>query len=231
MVHLRVLQDVSYGDARKQMTELVTRRIELNPPNADVNLVRFPVGLFFARGDRNGEGEEIADQIRASHKYWDLDFGDDLDLILAGWEKADDELVFKVDKFYVYRLEVESESTWEYTGETDLLLLNFDFDLIERSGHFAYDEVIFLPVEAMIRKGIVSSLDALMSQLAKVAKLTGVRSQKSMIWEISDRIGWLRGRKKFWESLKKMVLRTFADVYDELRPFIVVDMGRSRSLK
>jgi hypothetical protein len=47
---------------------------------------------------------------------------------------------------------------------------------------------------------------------------------------MSDGIGFLRGRQSLWEALKKFVLKDFAHVYDNVRPFGVVDLRR-RSLR
>jgi hypothetical protein len=216
--------------AQKQMNDLANIRIDSQSPVPEVEIIRFPVGIFFVRGDRAGLGKDIAEQIKASHNYWDLDSGDDIDLILAGWDKKKSDLVFIPEWFLSYRDFVESESTWTYSGESDLLLLNFDFNLENETGCFAYDEVIFLPIEQMVRKDIVSSIDFLMSQLVKVAKSTRARSEKSVVWEISDKLGWIRGQKKFWEAIRKMFLREFAEVYNDLRSFVVTDMRKAQTV-
>ncbi len=77
----------------------------------------------------------------------------------------------------------------------------------------------------MIKKGIVSSLDALMNEIIGVAKSLKPFSEKSVVWEISGKIAYVHGRKAFWTSLKETVLQKFSSTYDGLIPFVVRDLS------
>ena len=214
--------------AQEQLIRTISNRVKKARPNPSVSVVRFPVGLFFVRGDRAGEGGEIAKTVRASFEYWSKDSGEHLDVIFPGWYRGSSlsPIEFDMSTFFRYRHEFESKSKWKYTGETDILLLNFDFNIRERTGDFSFQEVIFLPVEAMIRDGLVGSLDALMNEIVKIAKSSKLKSKESPVWILSDKFGYLRGRKAFWDAFKKMVLRDFASAVDKLQPFTVCDLSR-----
>jgi hypothetical protein len=219
--------------AREQLISTISGRVDKARPDPSVSVVRFPVVLFFVRGDRAGEGGEIAKTVRASFEYWSKDSGDHLDVIFPGWywegspmQLSPSRIEFDMSAFIRYRDEFQSKSKWKYTGETDILLLNFDFDICERTGDFSFQEVIFLPVEAMIRDGLVGSLDGLMNGIVEIAKSSKRKSKESPVWILSDKLGYFRGRKAFWDAFKKMVLRDFASAVDKLHPFAVCDLSR-----
>jgi hypothetical protein len=91
-----------------------------------------------------------------------------------------------------------------YSGETDLLLLNYDYTANEVRGNFRFDEVIYIPVEVMLKDGRVRSLDALMSELVRHAKATWPRSDRGPVWDISDRIGFERGTRSLWSFIREV---------------------------
>jgi hypothetical protein len=77
----------------------------------------------------------------------------------------------------------------------------------------------------MIENKTVRSLDALVQELIGAAKKAYDEAPGgSGVFEISDRIGWNRGRKSLWDLLKRLFLREVGKVYDDLRPFAVCDL-------
>jgi hypothetical protein len=216
----------SHESAQTTMNTLAYFRTYTTPPPSNVETVRFPVGLFFVRDDRAGDGAKVAEQIKASSSYWDLNSGDSIDFILAGWNKCDAQMSFNLKNFYQYCTEIENVSRWHYSGESDLVLLNFDYSVSDSNGEFCFEEVIVLPVEELLREKKIGSLDKFMEDIIDLARDRKSSLEESAIWEISDRIGYLRGKKAVWDGLKKMFLKDFASVYDELRPFVVCDLRK-----
>jgi hypothetical protein len=219
-----VSPEPSHESAQETMNTLAYFRTYNIPPPSNVQIVRFPVGLFFVRGDRVGDGAKVAEQIKASSPYWDLNSEDSIDFIFAGWTKYDTQLSFDLKKFHQYCTEIENISRWHYSGESDLVLLNFDYSISDSKGEFCFEEVIVLPIEELLREKRIGSLDKFMEELIDLAKDRKSSPEESAIWEISDQIGYLRGKKAVWDGLKKMFLKDFSSVYDELRPFVVCDL-------
>jgi hypothetical protein len=184
------------------------------------------VAIFFIRGDRGGPGKAIAQQVMASFDYWDADAGKYLDVVFPGWVKDGPVIQFDTKRFLEFRHDIERISQWHYSGETDILLLNFDYDPDAHEGVFAFEETITLLPEKMVRDGHVSNLDLLMHELVNAARQTWPRTSGSPIWEMSDRIAIQRSRTALWEYVKKKFLREFGKIYDELRPFAVCDLRK-----
>ena len=219
----------------EQMARRMGNRLVLTPPPKEVATVRFPVGLFFVRGDRAGDGGTVASQIRASLPFWNLDSADSIDFLVAGWNRGDDgKAEFDVTDFHRYVKEVESLSRWRYSGESDLLLLNFEFSVSHviwdapriPGGKFSFREVMVLPIEDLLRTKKIGSIDGLIAELTRICEARSTSAEGSPIWDVSDRIGYLRGKRSVWDALKKMFLKDFATVYDEVKPYVVCNLER-----
>jgi hypothetical protein len=195
--------------------------------------------VCFIRGDRAGAGESLATQVVASYNYWNVDSGKYFDIIFPGWEINDGWSSqhstiepfttprFDIKCFLESREMLESLTKWRYSNETDLLIVNFDYHLKRRLpyGDFAFDEVIYLPVEEMIRDGRISNLDKLFGDLIAKAKETWPRSNRSSVWTISDKYALEKGRKAVWDIIKeKFLIKDLATIYKELRPYAVCDL-------
>jgi hypothetical protein len=187
--------------------------------------VRFPVGMFFIRGDRAGPGRTLAEQVVASFGYWNDDSGKYFDMVFPGWGKDNSVLVYDRKAFLSFRREVEKISKYRYHSGTDILLINYNYNLEKQKGDFSFDETILLPVEKMVRDGRIDNLDEFMDELICDAKEMWQLTDKSVIWDISDKIGFDRARKALWNLIKKKFLKDLSKIYYELRPFVVCDLS------
>jgi len=222
----------SAGLALYQLMLATAKRIRSSPMPPECKVARFPVALFFVRGDRGGDGKKLAEQVVASFDYWDKDTGDSLDVVLAGWSKKDGELAFDVSDFLKFRKCIETSSRWKYSGETDLLLLNFEVDTEAVEGWFDYSEAIVLPLEEMLRAKQIGSIDGLLAELARSSEQVARTSRNegtSPVWELSDRAGILRVKKDLWFAVKKFFLKDYAEKLDGLEQFAVKDMQADAS--
>ncbi|WP_299195859.1 hypothetical protein [uncultured Amphritea sp.] len=186
--------------------------------------VRFPVGVFFIRGDRAGPGKTLAEQVVASFGYWNDDSGKYFDMVFPGWAKDGELIHFDRDAFLSFRREIEAMSKYRYSGQTDILLLNYDYPVGGEIGDFSLDEAIVLPVEEMVRDGRISNLDALMHELICDAKDMFQQESSNVIWDISDKRAVEGGRKALLKLIKQKFLKDLVKVYDELKPFAVCDL-------
>ena len=209
-----------------QLEHAIHGRLADHPVADRVKTLRFPVGFFFIRGDRGGEGEGLVQQLVKSYGYWNDDSGKYLDIVFPGWGKDGEVVVFDRAAFLRCREQMEGMSRWRYGGQTEVLLLNYESARDDRgsfaSPHLSFDCCIWLPVEEMIRKGRIANLDELMHDLVKHARECWNDPAQGGVWEISDRIGYHRGMGRLWEKLKGWL--DVAGLYDELRPFAVCDL-------
>lgn len=212
--------------AQRRILKLIRQRIKQSSPSPQAQIIRFPVGIFFVRDRRSGGAAYIHDEITSSFDYWNKDSGEHFDMLFPGWYYRKKVLTFNSSRFIEYRDEIEHNSEWQYSGETDLLVLHFDYNLETRESCFAYDEVIVLQVEEMIREKRIGSLPILLTLIHNAAKASRGRGENSTVWEMSDRIAFLRGRQSIWNALKKLVFGNFSQAFDNVRPFGVFDLRK-----
>jgi hypothetical protein len=84
--------------------------------------------------------------------------------------------------------------------------MRFVYDVRDRRGGFAFNEVVPLPVEELIRQGKEPNLDAFMAELIKHApKPEQITPHGSSItvWDIADRMAFDRGRRSVWEWIAR----------------------------
>jgi hypothetical protein len=222
------------GDAIRQIGDGIKWRCQNDPLLHQAVVVRTPVALMFVRGDRAEPGASLAKQVVASFGYWNTESSKYLDLVFFGWFKDGGEVGFQSwdnGKIFLDCVEeVQKLSRWRYSGETDILLVDFEMDAKAggelTNGRFSFKNCIYLPVEEMIAEKRVRSLDALVHELVDAGKEVFEASQfEGSVFEMSDRIAWIRGKKVLWDRLKNLFLRDWAKVYDELRPFAVCDLS------
>ena len=224
----------SLQNARSQLDDAVSKRlseqwaaehgITFEPMKFEFDRVCIPCGMFFIRGDRAGPGKTLAEQVVASFGYWNDDSDKYFDMVFPGWGK-DVHIEFDRNAFLSFRKEIEKISKYRYHSGTDILLMNYIFSLRDNKGDFSFSEAIMLPVEKMVRDGRVDNLDELMDELICDAKEMWELTDRSIIWDISDNIGYDRARKALWKLIKEKFLKDVGRVYDELRPFAVCDLS------
>jgi hypothetical protein len=224
----------SVGDALAQLSQAVESRCQAEDLSADVHVVRTPVALVFVRGDRAEPGASLARQIVASFGYWNLESAKYLDLVFFGWWKDGETVGFQGHDnariFIECYEEVQRLSKWRYSGETDILLVDFEMPVMAggklEHGVFSFRNCIYLPIEEMIADKRIRSLDALVHELVAEARVVFDRDPlQGTAFDVSDRIAWTRGRRALWDRLKTLFLRDWSKVYDELRPFSVCNLS------
>lgn len=217
-------------DADQQVAHQIFMRTFHHPVADIVDVLRFPVGFFFIRGDRAGAGEDLAKQIVSSYGYWNDDAGKYLDMVFPGWGKEGGDsapVIFDRTAFLHCRDQLEARCKWRYSGLTDILLLNYEARR-EGDGRFSaagpsFESCIWLPVEQMqADKHRIPNLDRLMHELIAEAKACWADPAQGGVWQISDRIGFYHGRKKLWDRLIHRL--DITGLYNELRPFAVCDL-------
>jgi hypothetical protein len=235
----------SVGDAMSQLAEALTRRSIAQPIPGEIEMIRTPVALMFVRGDRAEPGATLAKQVVHSFGYWNFQSAEYLDLVFFGWFKDGDTVGFQEIKktasagappeeagiFIDCCREIERMSKWRYSGETDVLLVDFEMPTNQLragmpTGALSFKNCIYLPVEEMIAEKRTRSLDVLVQELVSAAReVYEANPQQGTVFDMSDRIAWTRGRNAVWDALKRTFLRDWGRVYDELRPFAVCNLS------
>ena len=188
---------------------------------------RFPVGFFFTRDRVAGAAaKEVQEEMFSGFKYWDDDSGEHFDIFFPGWILGEAKPKFDEELFIERKNEIESLSKWRYSGETDFLLLNFQFDPLTAKGKLCFDEVIVLLVEEMIREKHIGSFAALLRLTQDAAKAVSKPGKSNPVWEMSDKMGFTKGKQSLWDALKKLILKDLAQVYDNTRPYAVVNLSK-----
>ena len=225
----------SVKDASDQLTFAVKTRCMGKRLPAGVEIIRTPVALMFVRGDRAEPGATLAKQVVSSFGYWNDESANYLDLVFFGWWKEGDRVGFQsANNSKIFRdcyKQVGKISKWRYSGETDVLLVDFEMPVNKagglEEGAFSFRNSMYLPVEEMIDDGRTRSLDSLVNELIAAAR--DIYQQQPLevsAFDVSDRIGWTRGRKAVWERLRKLFWgEDLNHVYHELRPFAVCDLS------
>ncbi len=209
--------------AQKVMKENVTNRLIMKEMlKFEHSVLKFPVALFFVRGDRGGTAKDLAEQTMTSLNYWDLDSAHYIDIIFPGWDKTEKSCIFNTENFFQFKNEIEASSEWRYGGESEILLINYHYFVGVFNGQFVFNEVISLPIEDMIKRGITSSIDALMNDIITASKTI----KNPGVWEISDKLAIQKGRKSLWEFLKKKFTVGLSKIYDDFRPFAVCNLEK-----
>jgi hypothetical protein len=223
----------SLRDARSSLDYSIHTRLGNKPPSEDIELIRYPVGLFFLRGDRAGSGKDIVDQVVASYSFWNDEAGKYFDMIFPGWGKNGGTAAYLPEAFNVCQKEFAGVSKWKYSGETDILLLNYDYEFrwngphsFHGRGRFNFDETIVLPMEAMISDGLVSSLDKFMQELINCCKENSYRSDSSVLMKIRDKVAMPKGKDAVFAAIRKQFLKGYSKIYDELRPYAVCNLSQ-----
>jgi hypothetical protein len=200
------------GIMNKKIEQRITKKVRKGKLT-----LKFPTAIIFVRGDRGGDAQELAKSIMHNFNYWDFDSGDHIDIIFPGWTSNSD---FSTEAFVDFKTEIEESSKWQYSGETDILLLNYAYYPKKQNGELSFEETITLPVEEMLSKEVVRSVEALLQELINAAK----KEVDCTVWEISDRVAVQRGRKMIWEFLKRKFMGSIGKELDSLEPFAVCNL-------
>ncbi|MBI5962890.1 MAG: hypothetical protein HY863_05400 [Chloroflexi bacterium] len=223
----------SLENACSSLDYSIRNRLGNNPPSEDIEQIKYPVGLFFLRGDRGGFGKEIVEQVVASYSFWNEEAGKYFDMIFPGWGKDGNTAVYLPEAFIRCKKEFEDISKWKYSGEADILLLNYDFEFkwngrhsFYGNGRFNFDETIVLPMELMISEGKVSSLDKFMQELINCCKENSYRSDSSVLLKIRDKVAMPKGKDAMFAAIRSQFLKGYSKIYDELRPYAVCNLSQ-----
>jgi hypothetical protein len=219
----------SLATAREHLNTVTLTRLVQAGVEGDADRAEFPVAFVWLRGDRAGPGGELSKQAIASFGYWNAETEGRFDIVFPGWLADGDVVLYEEEYFRTCAADVGRVSRWEYKdGRSEILLLRFVYDVAARRGDFAFDEVVPLPVEELIRQGKEPNLDAFMAELigrAPKPEQFTAHGSPITVWDIAERMAYDRARRSVWEWVSQTFLRGGGKVYDDVRPFRVCDLS------
>jgi hypothetical protein len=222
----------SVDDAVVELSNGIKLRNPTGTIPQQIKLIRTPVALVFVRGDQAEPGSTLAKQVVASYAYWNEISAKYFDIVFFGWYNDAGNIGFNHEQFFIQCYEhIQKISKWHYSGETDILLLDFEIpvgvDGTLGAGAFSFKRCIPWKVTEIIQEknAKIYSLDGLMQELITVAKkVYDKHPLQASVFEISDEIGWIRGRRGLLDAIVEFFLQGFSKVYKELKPFAVCDL-------
>lgn len=182
-----------------EMLEAITyqgmlRDISNNQEKEDI------IGILITRPDL-----EVGKSILCSLNYYHHVTGKDLNFYLPGYGAywygvyPDERVVSKIDgtewsysdKMFVEFIEgLEKHSTWRYSGESELLLLEYE------NGRVSFDSMMRFYLDNMIRDKVIVSVSSFFQQLVRIYK------KDNSLEKISDTFG----RRKLIQVTKETIM-------------------------
>jgi hypothetical protein len=148
----------SLDEAVAELQRTITSRIfQVGAIPKGVSLIRTPVALAFVRGDQAAPADTLAKQVVASYAYWNQISAEYLDIVFFGWYNDGGQVGFNGNKYFIQCYEeIQKISKWHYSGETDILLLDFEIpvnsDGSVRPGMFSFERCIPWRVTEIIQE-------------------------------------------------------------------------------
>lgn len=177
------------------------------------------IGILITRPDL-----EVGKSILCSLNYYHHVTGDNLNFYLPGYGAywygtyPDGQVVSKIDgtewsysdKMFVGFIEyLERYSTWKYSGESELLLLEY------KNGRLSFDGMMRFYLDNMIRDKVIVSVPFFFQQLIQICK------KDNSLEKISN----MFGRNKLVQVTKETILEKcpsyFGDVFTQEKYFCV----------
>lgn len=181
------------------------------------------VGVLFANPNSSLSKQEIIGHLDEFHYYSEKN----IDFYCAGygaWLPPSPEIktvtkvgdipwVFDNKKFVELIKDFEKNTSWKYSGEVELILL--DTDLSNPNG-LNFSSTIVCNLEEMIKAGTFSSVRNFFYKLFNNTELTA--------WHISDKLGIEVGKR----NLLGLFLETFKlkSLYDQERSLVIRDISK-----
>jgi hypothetical protein len=207
------------------------------PPKPGVRLAM--AGILFAPPDATLAQREILPRLEYFHQR----AGKHIDFFCAGytqgWEGGKDVngcsdyknagldgWVFSNERFLSLCKEVSAVAKWNYSGETDLILLNAEYDPHGRSSRLDFSSTIQCRLDAMKEHKAIASVPEFFEKVFRYAESA---NPNDPTWGFSDR----EGMEQVGSAIVRLVLgllpKNVSESYRKTKHFAVVDISRSNS--
>jgi hypothetical protein len=189
------------------------------------------VGLLFAQPGRLLVDSEIIPSLN----YYHHRSGDHIDFFCAGYgiDEGDDyrpvgnNWKYNACKFNDFRKKIEGMTSWEYSGQTDLILTNARYDPEMRTGYLDFRSSIVCDLETMKQVNAIQSAGEFFERIFRFAENA---EGNDPTWGFGDRMCVNVAGSAFKRLILSFIPRRVGDDLNRLEQFIVRDIGPSPSL-
>jgi len=221
----------SYDQVNAALTSACRYRYKAN-----VEAVVRMVGLLFAPA----EAPLAQEQVLPSLNYFHHRSGNNIDFFCAGYRRygygpeyderpvTDDQppWILSAREYDSLRREIERRSSWRYSGEVDLLLMNADFGGRREQAALNFKSAVVCDLDKMISDGAINSVRRFFEQIFQFAESA---SGEDPTWGFSDRMGIQAGGSALKRLLLSVLPRGLGDDYRRAEHFVIRDLSASDS--
>jgi hypothetical protein len=190
------------------------------------------VGLLFAPPEARLARDEIIPGLR----YFHYRSGDNIDFFCSGYRRygpdqepgeervTNDEppWFFNVWMYDQFRRQIEQLSSWRYSGEADLLLMNAKFNNTSRTASLDFTSGIACDLDRMVKDGAIQSVRRFFEDIFRFAETA---QTVDPTWGFSDQ----QGLRTAGSALKRVVLsllpKHLGDDYKRAEHFAIRDIS------
>jgi hypothetical protein len=155
-------------------------------------------------------------------RFWHLHTGDFLDVVFPGWgQREDGTVTFNARAMVATAREFEACSRWTFSGEDQVVLLDYVYEAEVGWGALSFNRCVVLPIRPMIDAGTVRDLDDLVARLTHSAREPGAAAS---VERLAARTGVRRSRSRAEDWVLGRLLRGARGIADDLRYFQICDL-------
>ena len=216
----------------EEIVETLAQAFERRYPKGGIRLV----GLLFAPPESSlGESE-----ITKSLDYFHHRSGDTIDFFCAGYRRYGKEKQFVVERevtidsspwyfnvieFEALRKEIQKSSSWKYSGEADLILLNATKSESGQNVVLDWSSAICCDLEKMKKdKAIVSTRRFFEDIFSFVEEYDGT----DPVWDLSDQQGAIKAKSGLKRLILSVLPKPLRELYSEAKHLVVRDISRGQ---
>lgn len=216
----------------EEIVGTLTQSFQRRYPEGGVRLV----GLLFAPPDSNlGKAE-----ITKSLEYFHHRSGDKIDFFCAGYRRYgqskqfvvevevtddSDPWYFNVLSFEALRKEVQRSSSWKYSGEASLILINATQSESDEDVILDWSSAICCDLERMKNN---KSIESTRRFFEDIFRFVDEYKGADPVWDISDQLVLVKAKS----GLKRLILsvfpKIFQDLYLEAEHLVIRDISRGQ---
>jgi len=180
------------------------------------------LGILFAP-----QGAELAQkQIVPRIQEFYYRSGNNIDFFCAGYDSSWSEkkpiLNFDEKSYNEFRKDIESKTTWKYSGDVDLLLLNAKLNPQNERPNLDWETTIVCQLDSMIKDGAIRSVGEFLESIFKFAEN---QNGEDPTWGFSDLQGLKKGKNWLIEVVLHLLPKHLADAARGAKHFSVRDVS------
>ena len=193
------------------------------------------VGLAFARPNSALAKAEIIPQL----EDWHHRSGKHIDFYFAGYTRPHPQItlrgytevsipgarpwLYSAERFNAFRQELEAETTWKYSGGTELLLLNAHFDEAGDRAILDFGSTVCCKLDLMKIDQAVQGVEQFFEAVFRFAEST---SDEDPTWGFSDKQGLGIAGSALKRVALSLIPKELEAEYKKAEHFVVRDVGR-----